>query len=100
MKYFIGQVASEEMDTIGEDGLFEYGGDYYYNMVEFGTNPGGAEDFVISDTCGRSVPISIEQLAVLIETLQDIQETLAAIENGKAAQAAIFDEDEIRTFEW
>ena len=100
MKYFIGQVASEDLDMHGTDGLFEYAGDCYYNMVEFGTNPGGAEDFVISDTCGRAVPISIEQLSVLIQTLQDIQETLEAIETGKAAQIAIFDEDEIRTFEW
>ena len=100
MKYFIGQVPGQDVDMFGDEGLYEYGGDSYYNMVEFGTNPGGTEDFVITDTVGRSIPISIEHIGILIEVLQDIQATLDMIESGKAAEAAILNPDEIRTFEW
>ena len=100
MKYFIGQVPSQDVDMFGDEGLFEYSGDYYYNMVEFGTNPGSTEDFVISDTAGRSIPLSIEHLSVIIQALEDIQDTLNTIEAGKAAEASIIDENEIRTFEW
>lgn len=100
MKYFFGQVPHQDVDMFGEDGLFEYNGDFYYNMVEFGTNPGGEEDLVIADTVGRLVPVSIDHIGTLIQVLQDIQNTLDEVETGKSAHAAIFDENEIRTFEW
>jgi len=100
MKYFFGQVPAEDVNMFGDEGLFEYNGDSYYNMVEFGTNPGGTDDLVIADSIGRLVPVSIEHIGTLIQVLEDIQETLSMIEAGKAAEAAIFDEDEIRVFEW
>jgi hypothetical protein len=99
MKYFIGQVAAEDIRDFGVDGLFEYGGDYYYNVIEFGTNAGGMEDFVISDTAGRSIPLSTEHISTLIEILTDIQESLEAIETGKNTQEFI-NSNEIRIFEW
>jgi len=99
MKYFIGQVPATDVINFGTEDLFEYNDDYYYNTIEFGTNSGGMEDFVISDTVGRSVPISIEHINVLIEALQDIQESLEAIQAGKNAEEFI-NSDEIRTLEW
>lgn len=99
MKYFIGQVPAIDVINFGTDDLFEYGGDYYYNVIEFGTNPGGMEDFVISDTVGRSLPISIEHISVLIEALEDIQGSLESIQVGKNAEEFI-NSNEIRTLEW
>lgn len=100
MKYYFGQVPNEDVEMFGDEGLFEYCGDLYYNMVEFGTNPGGQEDFVIADSVGRSIPISIEHINGLIQVLEDIQSTMYAIESGKAAQEALFNADEIRVLEW
>ena len=100
MKYYFGQVPSQDVEMFGDEGLFEYSGDYYYNMVEFGTNPSGDEDLVISDSVGRLVPVSIDHMGTLIEVLQDIQETLDAVQNGKNAHEAIFNPEEIRVLEW
>jgi len=100
MKYFFGQVPAQDVKMFGDEGLFEYDGDFYYNWVEFGTNPGGADDLVIADTVGRLVPVSIEHIGTLIEVLEDIQATLDQVKAGKAAEVSIFNPDEIRTFEW
>jgi hypothetical protein len=100
MKYYFGQVPSEDVQMFGEDDLFEYNGDYYYNQLEVGTTPGGMEDFTITDTVGRSVPLSTDHLDTLIQVLQDIQENIEAIKNGKRIEEMIFDATEIRTVEW
>lgn len=100
MRFFIGKVPARDVEMFGEEGLFEYDGDLYYNMIEWGTNPGGAEDFMISDAVGRRIPVSTDHLGYLIEALQDIQNTLDTIEAGKNAEAAIYSNDEVRTFEY
>jgi hypothetical protein len=96
MKYYFGQVASDDVDNYGDEGLFEYAGDQYYNSIEFT----GEDDFVITDSVGRSIPMSINHVGLLIEVLQNMQETMETIENGKAAEEYVQMEDEIRTFEW
>jgi hypothetical protein len=96
MKYYFGQVDSDDVDNYGDEGLFEYAGDQYYNSIEFT----GEDDFVITDSVGRSIPMSINHVGLLIEVLQNMQETMETIENGKAAEEYVQMEDEIRTFEW
>ena len=99
MKYFIGQVPAADLTKFGSDGLFKHNDEYYYNVIEFGTNPGGMEDFVVSDSIGRSVPLSIEHISVLIEALTHIQDSLDSIKTGKEAEEFI-SSNEILTFEW
>ena len=100
MRFFIGKVPARDVEMFGEEGLYEYDGDLYYHMIEWGTNPGGSEDFVISDGIGRSIPLSTDHLDALIEAFVDIRDTLQIVEDGKAAEAAIYSEDDIRTYEF
>jgi len=100
MKYYFGRVPPRDVDTFGNDGLFENDGEFYYNSLEIGTNPGGMEDFMLSDSVGRQVPISVDHIEALITALTDIQETLEVIEAGAQALESIYEDDEIRTFEW
>lgn len=100
MKFLIGQVSTQDLEMFGDEGHFEHDGDLFYNMVEIGTNPGGIDDFVISDSIGRSVPLSTEHLSEIISALTNIQSYLETINEGKLAEAAIY-EDEIHThFHW
>lgn len=96
MKYYFGQVDSDDADNYGDDGLFEYGGDQYYNQIEFN----GEDDFVLTDSVGRSIPMSTNHLALLIQVLQNMQESVDTIEAGRMEQEFLQDEEEIRTFEW
>lgn len=100
MRFFIGKVPAADVEMFGEEGLYEYDGDLYYTMIEWGTNPGGSEDFMISDGIGRQIPISVDHLQPLIEALTDIQTTLETIQAGKDAEASIYSDDDIRTYEF
>jgi hypothetical protein len=55
----------------GDDELFgpDEGGNFYYNQVEYATNPGGLDDFVVRDTCGRSIPLPITAVPDLMRVL-------------------------------
>ena len=99
MKYFIGKVSEQDVESFGSDGLYEHEGTYYYNMVEFGSNPGGVDDFVINDTCGRSIPVSTDMINPLIGALLDIRCTLHAIESTQELQECLEDSNCIHTFE-
>jgi hypothetical protein len=96
MKYYFGQVDSDDVDNYGDEGLFEYAGDQYYSSVEFN----GEDDFVISDSVGRSIPMSVNHIGLLIQVLEGIRDSIETIENGKAEQEAVEDEDNITVFEW
>lgn len=69
MQIFIGEVSEQDVEMFGTDGLFENRGQYYSLMVEYGTNPGGLEDVMISDGIGRSVPVSVDHLFQLCKAL-------------------------------
>lgn len=99
MKYFIGKVPAEDLEVFGTGDLFEHEGNYYYNSVEFGSNPGGTDDFVISDTCGRSIPLSTDLINALIGTLVDIRCTMHAIEGAQELEECLEDPHCIHTFE-
>jgi hypothetical protein len=100
MKYYFGRVPCEDVNSFGTEGLFEYGQDFFYNQVEIGTTPGGSEDYVISDSVGRSIPLSVDHLSTLIEVLENIQENLEVIKNGKELEELLADPCEIRVVEW
>jgi hypothetical protein len=91
MKYLFAHVPHQDIEMFGTDSLFEFEGDYFFNQLEIGTNPGGMEDFTISDTCGRSIPLSVDSIDVLIEVLQDVKASLQTIQDGEAMQEAMFD---------
>ena len=51
---------------------FEVNGGNFYNCVEFGSNAGGIEEVVISDSSNRSVPIYLGDLPALKAIIDDI----------------------------
>lgn len=77
MKIYFSQVPHEDIDTFGDEGLLgpSKDGDFFYNQVEFGTNPGGIDEVAISDGCGRYIPICIDTLPELIEVLTVLYNT-------------------------
>jgi hypothetical protein len=71
MKFYFGEVPEQDATEFGIDSLFEKDGSYYYYCVEYGSNPGGFDDIMISDTCNREVPVSVENLQNLVSILQE-----------------------------
>jgi hypothetical protein len=73
MKINFAQVPANDIDTFGDDNLFgpDADGNFYYNYVEYGTNPGGTEEVAIVDGCGRYVPIAVENIPELIAALTE-----------------------------
>lgn len=102
MKYYFGLVPDADVNMFGDEGLYEHNTEFYYNMIEFGTNPGGMEDFVIADGVGRSIPISVEQIDVLMEVLADIKDKLDTLQQAEQIQSEIFNPNHVETseFEW
>lgn len=98
MKYYFGKVPKQDVITFGDDGLFEHEGSYYYNQLEIGSNPGGIEDFVISDTCGRSIPVSTDMISDLARIFIDIKAMLSTIEEGEMLQADLSDDEVVVVF--
>lgn len=62
MKIYFGEINEHELEEWGTDGLLQRDGRYFSGAVEFGSNSGGIDDVVISDGCGRSIPLSVEHL--------------------------------------
>lgn len=85
MKIYVGQVAQDEVDAFGEDGLIgpNSDGNYFGQYVEYGTNAGGLDEVSIGDGCGRMVPVCIETLPDLITALQEVQSNAEQISAAK-----------------
>lgn len=98
MKYYFGKVPKQDVITFVDDGLFEHEGSYYYNQLEIGSNPGGIEDFVISDTCGRSIPVSTDMISDLARIFIDIKAMLSTIEEAEMLQADLSDDEVVVVF--
>lgn len=73
MKTFFSQCSQQDVEQFGSEGTFEVDGKFFYNYVEFGTNAGGTEEFTITDGCGRSVPMCVDQIDELVAVLMDIR---------------------------
>jgi len=56
---------------------------HYWQYIEYGTNPGGLEEFAIYDTVGRFIPIDIEAINDLIQALYRVKELHNSITNGE-----------------
>ncbi len=71
MKINFAQVPHEDIDMFGEDNLFgpDESGEFYYNFVEYGTNPGGTDEVAIVDGCNRYMPIAVDNIPDLIVAL-------------------------------
>lgn len=70
MNIYFGRAQQDEFDfsdlfRVKTDG----GTEYFYQAVEFGTNPGGLDEVRIYDTCNRSIPICVESIPELVEAL-------------------------------
>jgi hypothetical protein len=91
MKIYFSQVPHEDIDNFGDEGLFgpNEHGDYFYNQVEFGTNPGGTDEVAISDGCERYMPISIESIPDLIVALENCYNTKTQMNNLKKVIAVV-----------
>jgi hypothetical protein len=74
MKINFAQVPHADVDTFGDTNLFgpDKSGNFYYNYVEFGTNPGGVDEVAITDGCGRYMPIAVENIPELIAALTEV----------------------------
>jgi hypothetical protein len=74
MKINFAQVPAHDVDTFGDDNLFgpDADGNFYYNYVEFGTNPGGTDEVAITDGCGRYMPIAVDNIPDLIAALTEV----------------------------
>ena len=86
MRIFIGQASEIDVYNFGTSGLLENEGKYYSAVVEFGSNSGGIEDIMISDGCGRSIPIStthVLQLCTALSECENIHTELTTAEELK-----------------
>jgi len=88
MKINFAQVSNHDVDMFGEDNLFgpNEQGDFFYNYVEYGTNPGGTDEVAIVDGCNRFMPIAMEHIPDLVTALTEcykIYLELTSAENTK-----------------
>lgn len=83
MKINFAQVPDTDVDMFGDDGLFgpDDNGDFYYNFVEFGTNPGGLDEVAIVDGCNRYMPIAVEHIPELVRALSEVYKISVSIHN-------------------
>ena len=81
MKINFAQVPDTDVDMFGDDDLFgpDENGNFYYNFVEFGTNPGGFDEVAIVDGCDRYRPIAVENIPELIRALAEVYKISANI---------------------
>lgn len=83
MKIYFSQAKLDEYTDITEVFCSESSGPYYWNYVEYGTNPGGLDEVAIHDTVGRFIPISIDSLDELIYALNRVKEISNDINRGE-----------------
>ena len=85
MKINFAQVPHHDVDTFGDDSLFgpDDAGNFYYNYVEFGTNPGGTDEVCIVDSCDRYMPIAVDSIPDLIAALDSAYNLAQALKNAE-----------------
>jgi hypothetical protein len=74
MKINFSQVPANDVDLFGDENLFgpDNNGNFYYNYLEFGTNPGGTDEVAITDGCGRYMPIAVDTIPDLVAALEEV----------------------------
>lgn len=75
---------SPDTDKEFEGTMTSDDGREFLMSVEFGTNPGGTDEFAIKDTSGRYMPIpaDLEHIDSLIDILGTIRDYVCAQENA------------------
>lgn len=91
MKINFAQVSHEDIDMFGEDNLFgpDAAGEFYYNFVEYGTNPGGTDELAIHDGCNRYMPVSMDHVPDLIKALSECYKIYAGLESAQRIQEIV-----------
>ena len=79
MKTYFSPCTPDCADELSNQGVFSVGDNYFYNYVEFGTNPGGLDEVSIVDGCGRYMPVCIDDIPDLVAALQDAYATAQEI---------------------
>jgi hypothetical protein len=72
MKIYFNQVPDSDVEFFGDDGLFgpNDSDNFFYNYVEYGSNPGGLDEVAIYDGCDRQIPLNMEAIPDLIVALE------------------------------
>jgi hypothetical protein len=85
MKINFSQVPANDVDVFGDDNLFgpDESGNYYYNYVEYGTNPGGTDEVAIVDGCDRFMPIMVDNIPDLVRALKEIYNISQALKSAE-----------------
>jgi hypothetical protein len=76
MKIYFNQVPDSDVQFFGDSGLFgpNDSDNFFYNYVEYGSNPGGLEEVMIADGCDREIPVNMEAIPDLIRALEKAYE--------------------------
>lgn len=95
MKAFFAEVSPEELAHYG-DAVFTVETEtaetkHFEHVVEYGSNAGGTDEFVITDSIGRYVPINIDNLDTLIDILTDLRDTIDAVLDAEDFCAEVTD---------
>lgn len=93
MKIYFGTVPSEFEDD--NEGAFTSNSSEdtkFYYMVEFGTNNGGTDEFVIRDSVGRFVPIDMENVDGLVKALTVVVNAYDALQMAESLQEVVLSE--------
>jgi hypothetical protein len=96
MKIYFSQVPDADVDNFGDEDLFgpNKAGNFFYNQIEFGTNPGGIEEVAISDGCNRYIPICVDTIPELIEALNICYNLKSHLDSRAKVEAIVESETE------
>lgn len=88
MKFYFGEMTESEALDHGPGVLVAHSPTkydrYFYHCIEFGTNPGGTEEFMFHDSAGRVMPIRVEDIDTVISALQEIRSYANSLEVADA----------------
>lgn len=92
MKIYFGAVPSDLEYDITEGAFTSNSSEdaKFYYMVEFGTNHGGTDEFVIRDSVGRFVPIDMENVSGLAKALTAVVSAYDALQVAESVQEVVF----------
>ncbi len=88
-------------ENVAEQNLYEV--DFnpnhgFYFSIEVGSNPGVLDDLILSDTCGRSMPIDLESVPSLIAALERVLELRDKVLNAVELSEYVLSEDTEESF--
>jgi hypothetical protein len=91
MKIYFNQVQDSDVEFFGDSGLFgpNDNDNFFYNYVEFGTNPGGLDEVAIYDGCDRMIPLNMEAIPDLVQALHKAYELWMKINFGNKVQTIV-----------